>query len=173
MSYFIKFLKYIDKSFDIISDNLSIYYKQSKLQNMFSLIFLKIKQSFLWSWLIKPEEDIDAFETSKIVSKSLDIGMYTTEKLESYAKESSSKNIFTSLAVEFNMHPVYITSILVFSAAAANMILWLIFNEFSISGLLLRISIIIISFLGLNIKADINTIIKSSYFLNHKLMHKR
>ncbi|MEA3515053.1 MAG: hypothetical protein U9R34_06240 [Nanoarchaeota archaeon] len=153
---------FFNRILDKASNYLAVTYKKSILHTIYCWLIKKIKQSYIAQWFLKPEKEIDVFESSKVVNKGMDIGSEMIEKGEKYAQLSSLRSISDSLKDEFLAKPVFVISLIILSAAIINTALWLIFRDFTIFGILLRVIIIILAFFGLRIKADYQTIRQSS-----------
>jgi len=146
---------FFNRILDKISNIIPRIFEKSKSYAIFNWLIKKIKQSFIAEWFLKPEKEIDVFESSKVVKESIETGSSIIEKAEKYSRSSAGWNIIENLKNEFLKRPVFVISIITLSAAATNTILWLLFNEFNLSGLISRIVIILLSLIGLRVKSDI------------------
>ncbi len=145
---------FFNRFLDNISSAVSAFIKKSRLSRIGFWLIKKIKQSFIAEWFLKPEKEIDVFESSKVVKESIETGSRIIEKGEKYSRSSAGRNIIENLKDEFLKRPVFVISIITLSAAATNTILWLLFNDFNLPGLILRVFIIAAALIGLNIKSD-------------------
>ena len=143
---------FFNRILDKASNFLSVILRKSVLHTIYCWLIKKIQQSYIAQWFLKPEKEIEVFESSKVVNKSMDISSEMIEKGEKYTHLSNFWRISESLKDEFLTKPIFVISIITLSAAITNTILWLIFREFTIFGILSRILIIIIALLGIKTK---------------------
>lgn len=158
MSYLISIIKRINallnKKTKKFSDKINTAIEFSKLNKTLTCFSEKVKQSYIFSWLMKPEKEIDVFETSKVTNKVIDAGSEIINKGEQYTTKSSIFMIGKTFRDEFTTKPIFSISLIVFVATITNSILWLSFRDFEINGLIIRIIIIILSIIGLKIKSE-------------------
>ena len=153
---------FFNRQIDKISNNISRIFEKSRLYRIYCMFLKKIKQSFIAEWFMKPEKEIDVFESSKIVKTGIEKGSSIIEKGEKYSRSSALNNILAGIKDEFLARPVFVISMIVLSATAANTILWLLLKDFTLLGIISRILLIIASLVCLNIKSDYESIAESS-----------
>ena len=149
---------FFNRILDKASNSLAVTYKKSVLHTIYCWLIKKIQQSYIAQWFLKPEKEIEIFESSKVVNKGMDISSEMIGKGEKFVQSSSFRRILDNLKDEFLAKPIFVISIIILSAAIVNTALWLLFRDFTIFGIFLRILIIIIALLGIKTK---NSALKS------------
>lgn len=150
----------------IINKILKIF-EISKSYIIFNWFIKKIKQSLIWSWILKPEKEIDIFEKSLVVTKIVKTGSKAVEKGERYVELSFIQEIRKSLEKEINVRPIFLASLIILVATLTNTILWLILREFEISGFLIRLILIMMAIVGFTMKTPLDV---WNSFKNRKLV---
>ncbi|MCK5630254.1 MAG: hypothetical protein KAI26_06560, partial [Nanoarchaeota archaeon] len=76
---------FFNRILDKASNSLAVTYKKSVLHTIYCWLIKKIQQSYIAQWFLKPEKEIDVFESSKVVNKGMDISSGMIEKGEKFA----------------------------------------------------------------------------------------
>ncbi len=134
---------------DRLSASLEKAFERSKLYRVFAWLGVKLKESFIGQWFLKPEEEVDVFSTSRAMKKGVDIADAEVRKAEKAYKRSFAGGLISGLFREVQDRPVFAVSVVVVSAVAANTLLWLVLGEIDVFGLLVRLVVMVIGFLGL------------------------
>lgn len=134
---------------DKLSRFLEKAFEKSFISHLITWFFTKLRESSIGNWFLTPEEEVDVFESSKTMHYGVDVVETGVEKGRKYSSHSLGLNILMELFDYFSKYPVFVISLVVFSAAVTNTLLWLFLKEFDFFSLVIRLLVVLISALGL------------------------
>ncbi|RMF54570.1 hypothetical protein D6745_04850 [Candidatus Woesearchaeota archaeon] len=124
-------------------------YDNSFVRLFFRKAAFFIRESSVAKWLMREEEEIDVFSSSKSLEKGISVGESVFCSAESAYKESFANNLVSGVAKELASRPVFSISLILFAAVITNSVLWLFLGDFKVSGFLARLALALASFIGL------------------------
>ncbi|MGM5482288.1 MAG: hypothetical protein ACQESF_02390 [Nanobdellota archaeon] len=135
--------------FDKFSGLLEKSFEKSAPLKIIDWIFLKLKESFIGKWFLRPEEEVDVFNSSKAMNYGVEIVDKALKKNKKYSRGSFIIRTAKEFISFFLEHIIFSISMIVLSAALANSILWVSFKDFELFGLIIRLIVIAISSIGI------------------------
>lgn len=148
-SFLNKTIKGISSLIDRISSFFSTMYESSFIFKLVKKIKLLVKESYIAHWFNKEEREVDVFSTSKIMHKSLNFSANILERFVGFSRFSKIGHLIKELGEVVLKRPIQCICLVVLSGVVSNTIFMLLFQRFTLHGLVIRLLIIVISIFGL------------------------
>jgi len=147
--FFCGILKVFNNSIIVVNlrklgEMLFSYYEISRFKRFLSSVVGRFHNSRIWEWF-KSEAHVDLFETSNTARGSFNLARSSLRKGKQGFLGNLSKNMFGLLFHK----PLFIVSFVVLTALIVNTVLCLLFKEISMFGVVVRLLLFLMSFLGL------------------------